>query len=200
MIAVLTGDIINSRKENIHSWLPLLKELLDFYGKDPLDWEIFRGDSFQLVLPPESALNASIHLKAGIKQIKELDVRIGIGIGELEYEAHKVSEANGSAFVRSGECFENLKKNTLGIHSNDAEFDETLNLLFSMAMLTVNNWSPTVAKAIKISLENPQLSQIELADLLQRTQSSLSEALKRGGFEEIKRLVEFYKKRVKRII
>lgn len=199
MKAVFTGDIINSRQEQATTWLPVLKEILKQYGSSPENWEIYRGDSFQLALPSDSAVSAAIHLKAAIKQIKDLDVRIGIGIGKQDYRAKKISESNGPAFVRSGECFEKLKKNTLGILSGDPDLDETLNLLFSLAMLTADSWSPTVAKAIKTSLENPELSQTELADLLSRSQSSLSEALKRGGFEEIMRLEEHYRKKIKNL-
>ncbi|MFD2518322.1 SatD family protein [Salinimicrobium flavum] len=195
MIAVITGDIINSRKEPAPTWLPVLKEVLNHYGKEPVDWEIFRGDSFQLTLPPEEAVFAGLHLKAAIKQIKDLDVRLGLGLGEQEHKAKKISESNGTAYVRSGECFEALKKQNLGIVSGDPEFDETLNLMFLLALLTANNWSQTVAEAIRSSLENPGKSQKEIAELLGKSQSSLSEALKRGGYEEIMKLEEYYRKR-----
>lgn len=196
MIAVLTGDIINSRKKPVSQWLPVLKQVLTQYGSTPQHWEIFRGDSFQLSLSPQKAMGAALHLKAAIKLVKDLDVRIGIGIGEQDYKAEKINESNGSAFIRSGESFESLKKQNLAINSGDSTQDETLNLLLSLALLTMNNWSPIVAAAIKISLENPEKSQTQIAALLQKSQSSLSEALKRGGFEEILKLEEYYKKQI----
>lgn len=197
MKAVITGDIINSRTEPAAQWLPLLKKILKQYGKSPGEWEIFRGDSFQMVLPPEAALNAALQIKSGIKQLRDLDVRIAIGLGEQDYEGEKISESNGSAFVRSGECFETLKKQNLGILTGNAEQDEIFNLLFNLALLTMNNWTPTVAAVIKASLEYPEKSQTELAALLERSQSSLSEALKRGGYDEVLQLEEFYRKQIK---
>lgn len=199
MLAVLTGDIINSRKEKASLWLPLLKEVLQFYGKNPGNWEIFRGDSFQLSTPPEEALLAAFHIKAAIKEIRDLDVRIGIGIGEQDHRAGKISESNGTAFVRSGESFESLKKQTLAIATGTPELDELLNLLLSLALLTVNNWSPTVALTIKAFLEQPGKSQTELAAILDKSQSSLSEALKRGGFDEVIRLEEYYRKQISKL-
>lgn len=193
MKAVITGDIINSREATIAEWLPFLKEILNRYGKEPKDWEIFRGDSFQLSIAPENALLATLHIKATIKQIKELDVRMAIGIGAKKYNSSKITESNGSAFVRSGECFESLKKQTLAIKSDDELVDSSLNIMLRLALLIANNWSPTVAKVIKIFIENPESNQKELAKLLGKSQSNLSEALKRGGVEEIMQMNTFYK-------
>ena len=199
MIAVITGDIINSRKEPADQWLPLLKEVLGQYGKNPQHWEIFRGDSFQLLLPPGKALFAALQIKSGIKQFRNLDVRMAIGIGEQDHKARKISESNGSAFVRSGEGFEALKKQNLGIFTGNAELDEILNLLLSLALLSMDNWSPTVAIIIKASLEHAEKSQIELTGILNRSQSSISEGLKRGGYDEVLRMEEFYRQKIRNL-
>jgi hypothetical protein len=199
MTAVITGDIINSRKQPATKWLPLLKGILSGYGKSPAQWEIYRGDSFQLNLPPEKALLAAIHIKAGIKKMKDLDVRMAIGIGERDHKAKKVSESNGTAFVRSGEGFDTLKKQNMGIFTGDPEEDELFNLLLNLALLPMNGWSTTVAEAIQTALENPDKSQTQLAEILGKSQSSLSEALKRGAYDEISRLEAFYRKKIDRL-
>lgn len=199
MVAVITGDVMNSRQQPAAEWLPLLKEVLSRYGKSPAQWEVYRGDSFQLLLSAEDALLTAIHLKAAIKTIRELDVRLSIGLGEQDYRAKKVTESNGSAFIRSGEGFESLKKQNIGIFTGNPREEELLNLMLNLALLTMNNWSTTVATAIKAAIENPEKSQTELAELLGKSQSSLSEALKRGAFEEISRLEEFYRKTITRL-
>ena len=195
MLGVLTGDIINSREANAEEWLPHLKELLIQYGEEPRKWEVFRGDSFQLMVKADRSLEAALHIKAGIKQIKNLDVRIGIGIGEENFRSVRLSESNGSAFVRSGECFEDLKKQNLAIKS-ETEMDEGINVMLSLALLSMNSWSSTVAGVIRTAIENPQKSQSEIAVLLDRSQSSVSEALTRGGFEEVMQMNEYFKRRV----
>lgn len=197
MQAVITGDIINSRTEAAGQWLPILKKVLKQYGRNPKHWEITRGDSFQLLLKPEEALYAALQIKAAIKQLRDLDVRMAIGLGEQDHQAEKVSESNGSAFVRSGEGFESLKKQNLKISTGNPEKDEILNLLLNLALLTMNNWSTTVAGTIGISLQHPEKSQTELAKQIDKSQSSLSEALKRGGFDEIMQLESFYRKQIK---
>jgi len=194
MIAVITGDIINSREVKTEQWIDKLKKLLNHWGKQPIKWQIFRGDSFQLELSHAGdALKASYYIKAGIKTIGNLDVRMGIGLGEKTYVTKKITEANGSAFINSGECFEQLKKQTLAIKTNDAKIDDQMNLLFKLALLTMNHWSPTVASVIKVALEQPEKNQKAMSEMLNRSQSAISEALKRGGFEEIMAVEKRYK-------
>jgi len=65
--------------------------------------------------------------------------------------------------------------------------------MLSLAALTTNNWTTTVAEAIKIAIENPKKNQKELATLLKKSQSNISELLNRGGLDEILQLNTYYK-------
>lgn len=196
MKAVLTGDIINSRSRSAEEWQPVLKKILKQYGKEPLQWELFRGDSFQLALSPEEALMAAIHIKAGIKQLPNLDVRIAIGIGTQDKKSLRITEATGQAFTRSGECFDQLKKQTLAIASPDERFDENINMVIIMSTLVMDNWTPNVASVILKMIENPEMNQQEISVKMNKSQSTISEALKRGGFEEVKKMEAFYRKQI----
>jgi len=193
MIAVLTGDIVNSRDHEVTHWLPSLKEILNTYGSTPKQWEIFRGDSFQLSVKPTIALLVAIHIKAVIKQTKDLDVRIAIGLGEENYSGKSITESNGTAYINSGKCFEALQKQQLAITSNKNSFNNVINLMLNLASLTTNNWTPTVAEAIKIAIDHPSKNQKELAKLLNKSQSNVSELLNRGGLDEVLQLNEYYK-------
>lgn len=196
MKAVLTGDIIKSRTRAASEWQPLLKRVLNQYGKEPLQWELYRGDSFQLIVEAGDALQAAIHIKAGVRQLAGLDVRIAIGIGTQTKRSKKITEATGPAFIRSGECFDNLKKQTLAISSSNEQFDENMNMMISLATLIMDNWSPIVASVILIMMENPEKSQQEIARLMKKSQSTISEALKRGGYEEVRKMEVYYRKQI----
>jgi hypothetical protein len=200
MTSIITGDIINSRGvADQKEWLTPLKKLLSQYGKTPKTWEIFRGDSFQLeVKKPDASFMAAICIKACIKSVKELDVRMAIGIGEKEYNAPKITESNGPAFIYSGELFETLKKNrqNLAIKSPWPAMDLELNMMISLALIAMNKWSTSAAELITLSLLYKTLSQKELGDKLGRTQSSVSERQKRAHYTEITELESFYRKRI----
>lgn len=196
MTSIITGDIINSQKSSPKQWLEALKSVLSIYGNSPLAWEIYRGDSFQLEIPPKKALEACMLIKATIKQFNGIDVRLAIGIGKKTYASEKITESNGSAFVNSGECFEALKKTTLALKSPFENFDLAINIMFDLAFLTIDSWTTTTAKLIKTVLENPGLNQLQLADRLNKTQGNISQGLKRAGFDEISKLLHYYKTQI----
>jgi len=197
MTSVITGDIIKSRSINARFWMKELKKTLLKYGNKTTQWEIYRGDSFQLEVQPERSLEAALNLKASIKQFPQLDIRIAIGIGNKTYTSVKVTESNGSAFINSGECFEQLKKQSLAIKTPWDNLNEQLNLMFMLASLTITNWSPTSAKIIKTAIENPEANQKKLSEILKIKQSNISRGLKRGGYDEIQRMTNYYKEKIK---
>ncbi|WP_228236113.1 SatD family protein [Allomuricauda sp. M10] len=199
MIAILTGDIIHSKDHKASKWLPILKQALGTYGPEPLAWEIYRGDSFQLETTPERALEAAIYIKACLKQIRHLDVRIAIGLGEKDHQAEKITESNGTAFYHSGERFETLKKQTLALKSGHEDFDETINLMLQLATLTMDNWLPATAKIVCAALEHPKANQKEIASLLDKSQSTISEGLIRAGFDEVQKMIHFYSTQLTRL-
>lgn len=195
MTSVLIGDIINSQEGGQPSgWLAHLKQVLNQYGQEPESWEIYRGDSFQLETPkPENALLAAIHIKAFMISKAQLNVRLAIGIGTKNHDAAKVTESNGEAFVRAGELFENLKKNTLAIHSPWSTIDEQLNLYLELALLTIDQWTNNSAEIACLTIENPEATQKQLASMLGITQGRVSERLKRAGVDEILKLDARYR-------
>lgn len=200
MVAVITGDVINSKKNAPRIWLAPLKRDLNRIGKTPKTWEIYRGDSFQLVMSkPEDALLTAMKIKAGLKSVKGINVRMAIGIGKRTYNAAKVTESNGSAFVNSGEKFEMLKqeKQNLAIKSDSAEFDNEINLYLKLALIAMNNWTVNTAEIVSVAMENPEKSQQQLGKMVGIKQSAISTRLRRAYFEEIMEVNEMYKSKLK---
>lgn len=195
MLAVITGDIIGSRKIDTHIWLPELKESLSQYGTTPSDWEIYRGDSFQISLKATQALEAILFIKSKLKHFSHLDVRAAIGIGSLSYKAEKITESNGEAFINSGECFENMKS-TIGIKTPWEDFNEIFSILFTLGSVLIEKWSPVSSKIISSRLLHPEKTQTELAEILSTTQPLVSDGLSRAHFSEIIKIEAYYKKEI----
>ena len=196
MEAVITADIINSREVSPEIWLNPLKITLQSIGEEYTAWEIFRGDSIQIMIEPEKALEVAVLLKSAIKQIPSIDIRIGIGIGDITYQSEKVTTSNGSAFVNAGEAFDGLKKRTLAIKTPWQDFDKLINIMLNLATLTMDNWKPAMAEIVYKQLENPESKQIEIAQILNKKQSNVSYSLKKAGYEEIKDCLRFYKQQI----
>jgi hypothetical protein len=201
MISIITGDIINSRKLPSTIWMDGLKRILNAYGSQPKSWEIFRGDAFQLeVSEPQEALRIAIQIKAFLKTVK-LDARMSIGIGDKTYDASKISESNGTAFVRSGESFDQLKKqkNTLTINSGNGDFDNEMNLMLRLAQTFMNNWLVQSAEFVLTAIENPTLSQEEMGIKLKINQAAVSRRRKRAQFDLMLELENHYREKIKLI-
>ncbi|HEY0047164.1 MAG TPA: SatD family protein [Flavobacterium sp.] len=200
MTSVITGDIINSRKLSPTVWIDELKNLLNTVGTSPIQWEIYRGDEFQLEVKPEDALITAIEIKALLRTLK-LDVRMSIGFGDKTYQAAQISESNGTAFIRSGAMFENLKKQktNLAVNSGDASFDIEMNLMLRLALSIMDHWLVQSAEYVLTAIRNQKLSQEELGQKLGINQAAVSRRRKRAYFDLIADLEAHYREKIKTI-
>jgi len=197
MICIITGDIIGSRKIK-DTWLASLKGALKVVSGKHNRWEIFRGDSFQVEVSAAEALKTAIYLKACIRLNKAADVRMGLGIGAVQGKRKKLTEDSGDAFVYSGVAFDSLKqvRLNLAIKTGSADFDEEINTLIKLALIAMDGWGIVAAEMVKLALEHENILQSELAAISGRTQSSVSEALKRAHFAEIMDMDKLYRKKL----
>lgn len=202
--SVITGDIIKSRSQvNPEVWIKVLKEALSYLSNDEAYWEIYRGDSFQIEIKDvSSCFLVAIYIKACIKSIHGLDVRLAIGIGNKTYEGENVTESNGEAFVFSGETLETLKKEkqNLRIKTNHSEIDHELNLYFKLALITMDNWTVNSAEIVKLSIENPEALQSELGKLTGINQNAVSTRQKRAHLDEIMELDFMYREKISTLL
>ncbi|MBU3821705.1 transcriptional regulator [Flavobacteriaceae bacterium XHP0103] len=197
--SVITGDIIKSRNQtNPDVWIDVLKKALSNLSSDQDYWDVYRGDSFQIEVKDWlNSFENAVYIKACIKTIKDLDVRIAIGIGDKSYEGKNVTESNGEAFVFSGETLETLKKEkqNLRIKTKNTELNEELNLYFKLALTFMDNWTPNSAEIVKLNFENPTALQSELGRLIGINQNAVSMRQKRAHLEEILELNNMYKQK-----
>jgi hypothetical protein len=201
MIAIITGDIINSDRYTASEWMDILKPYLSRQGKTPNDWEIYRGDEFQIRTSPARALSTAIQIKALIKSIKNLDVRMGIGLGSETFVGSSVSQSNGKAYQRSGRIFETLKeqKLNLAIVTGDDDKDTTFNLMLKLALNFMDDWSTVSAEMVSLTLAEPNAYQQEVADQLQIRQSAVSQRLKRARMDLVLDVLAYYNENLKHI-
>jgi hypothetical protein len=201
MTSVITGDIIDSRKQKSKDWVEGLKKILSPFGETPGQWEVYRGDEFQIeVQNPEEALLTVILIKAHLRAIK-LDARMSIGFGNKTHNAEKISESNGSAFIHSGELFETLKKQkvTLAMRTGDINLDEKMNLMLQLALTFMDNWLVQSAEFVALAIENPTLSQEELGRKLGINQAAVSRRQKRAQFDLVMNLDRYFRTQIKQL-
>ena len=201
--SVITGDIIKSRDAENSEWISCLKDALKTLSTDDSYWEIYRGDSFQIEIKDiYKSFEAALYIKANIKMIKGLDVRMAIGIGDKSFKGKKVTESNGEAFRFSGETIESLKKEKLNlkIKTKNETINNELNLYFKLALLSIDNWTTNSAEIVKLSLEHPNKFQKDLAKLIGTNQDAISKRIKRASLDEILELNEMYKQKIETLL
>ena len=200
MVSVITGDIIKSTQfSNPEIWLAPLRTALSLTGIDKKYWEVFRGDSFQIEIKEnENAFHIAIYIKACLKTIKGLDVRMAIGVGEKTFEGNTITESNGNAFQFSGETLEALKKEKTNLKIKTANdwLNEELNLYFKLALISMDNWTANSAETVKVALENQSALQTDMAKTFGISQDAVSKRLKRAYFNEIMALDKMYRNKI----
>ncbi|WP_234572013.1 winged helix-turn-helix transcriptional regulator [Rhodohalobacter sp. 614A] len=201
MKSTITGDIVYSQSvEKPDIWLNPLKKLFLKFGDSPADWEIYRGDSFQLTVATKDAVRVAILIKSVIKKqkSKKLDVRLAIGVGKEDVYANRVSEAYSEAFVYSGQLLDALKEKKihLGIKSPWNDFDKEFNMMFKLALVIMNSWTSNSAEVAELLFSISGITQVEIAEKLGIAQSSVNDRIKRGAIYEIMEMEQYFRERI----
>lgn len=201
MIAVITGDIINSQQTDAELWLQPLKNMLGNWAETPSNWEIYRGDEFQYKCKVDEVFWKVISIKSLIKTFENLDVRIAVGIGNEVFTSEKITESNGAAYVNSGRLLNEIKtdERTLAIKTPNDNIDLDLNTLFKWTSLDFDNWSVVSAEIIHLLVQDQSLNQEQAAQKLNISQSSVSQRLKRANYDLILETDKYFRKKISQL-
>ncbi|GEN70746.1 MULTISPECIES: SatD family protein [Chryseobacterium] len=198
MIAVITGDIINSQHADTEVWITRLKNLLENWGSSPLAWEIYRGDEFQFKCSIDEVFWRFLAIKSLIRSQENLDVRIAIGIGEENFSSEKITESNGTAYVHSGRLLNDLKSDghTVSIKTSNEAVDRDLNILLKWSSKDFDSWTVATAEIIHEMIMNQDITQEDLARKFAISQSSVSQRLKRANYDLIVETNQYFRKKI----
>ncbi|MCD4669424.1 MAG: SatD family protein [Actinomycetia bacterium] len=223
--AVITGDLVKSSRikdEDIGAVLKSLKRSFNEINNYLLSgdglFEIYRGDSFQIVVKkPEKALLVSIllrsclrtfqpslntHIKTNAQKTIYLaysDARISIGIGTINYNEGDIVEWQGDAFKRSGQLLDRMIKGNkrLGINTPWVKINKELEVESMLADAIISRWTATTAETIYQYLLY-QKSQREIAEQFNIKQPSVHKRLvKYGNIDGIEFFIKRYNELVK---
>ena len=198
MHAVITGDIVNSTKLGEASERKLLEELHSIL--QPYQFEFYRGDSFQAYIKDSSeALSISLRCRtAAIGLTPEetpaiSDVRISIGLGEVEGQVKTLGAAKGEAFLLSGRALDELEK-TEGRLVITTE-NKLANLSFKIMSNYINSlYKQMTAKQAEVIIELLKgEAQQQVADKLNKSKSTISQHVTAGRWDEIEQVIKDYK-------
>lgn len=181
--AVLTGDIVKSRaitdKARLNASLrDILAQLAERHRGQ---FDIFRGDSFQLLLPEaDHAVAAAVLIRAALimhSDAQRWDARIAVASGEIHFLGERVSESQGPVFEASGLGLEQLSASSQRLLLvSSAGFAPLLALATRFADAIISDWTHFSAEVVYWTLSE-SLSQQALAQRLARTQPTINSRL-----------------------
>lgn len=207
MIAVITGDLIDSTKYTpleLNTILDVLNQEFEhfnsIYGSD-VEFKIFRGDSFQgILLEPTVALEVAIRIKTVVNKIpiknKKIsglpDFRIAIGIGSVNLKRTSILESNGQAFQFSGRTLDTMKGDypRLYIKTANDDLNDEFNVHFSLFDSVTSKWSTASAEVV-YSLINGYKER-EIATTFKINQSAVNHRKKVANWDSIALLLKRY--------
>lgn len=176
-----------------------LRSALEPLGKEKRDWDIYRGDEFQVyVQQPGDAFETLILIKSNLAA-QGFNARFSIGIGAVSYEGSSVRESNGEAFLYSGKNLDLMKEQKLQsmmIRTPNGELDLTLNLLLQYVDVVTQSWTANSAGFLFNQMKYRTLNQTQIAAQLSVTQGAYSRGLKRAHYELLTRTAAFFKDKI----
>lgn len=199
---VITGDIVDSTLIPIEC-KPTVIEILDaviadFSTSVIVNYEMFRGDSFQVVVDNKDyALSVAIAIRAALrantpKGQEPWDARIAIGIGEVSFQSSSIVTSDGEAFRLSGREFDNLGKRRLSIVTPWEDVNEELKLSTSFADDIISKWTVKQAEVIYARIFT-NVTQKELAEKLNMSIQNISKHLNIAKSNLINSFIERFK-------
>lgn len=184
---VITGDIIGSTQIAPVNRELLLNTIRDI-TRDIERWsevrlEIFRGDSFQMLINnPVKTLRIGILIRSGLLKNSptniKWDARIALGIGTIAFDKEQsVVESDGEAFQNSGREFDELgKSKRLTIKTPWKLMNEELKVSTAFADEIISGWTITQAEVMYLSILTGK-TQKELALELNKSPQTFSKLM-----------------------
>jgi DNA-binding CsgD family transcriptional regulator len=192
--AVLTGDIVNFTKLQDEERLKLIsatESLLKSWVSQPNEAEVFRGDSFQLIIGDiTTAIKKGIQLICWFKKHSDeknkiyLSSRISVGIGAISYKGKSVLDSDGEAFHLSGRNFDKMTDNEiLSIKTANDDINEQIAIILTFANIVIGQLTAAQAEVIYMAIDN--YTQTRMAEVLGIKQGAVNSRLKLANWKTI---------------
>ncbi len=178
---VITGDIVKSKEINNKSRDELLQVVNnianDLQGISVIKTEVYRGDSFQIVVDSAAlAVKVAILLRAKLRQ-NGWDARLAVGVGSIDYNSNEIVTSDGEAFNNSGREFDAIKKRKLVVRTPWEDINSELKVSTAFADNIVSRWTKQQAEAIFLYLSQGDINKKDIAENISKSAQAISKLL-----------------------
>jgi hypothetical protein len=207
--SIITADIVNYTKVAQNPEVNLINDFIKWTKKtnivSEVKYEIFRGDSFQCIIPNLNQtlkiclLNRAYFLRLS-KNKNGLDLRQAIGVGEINSLQKTLSRSDGDAFRFSGRSFDEMDKkgNRIVFKSSIPEIDAELKTSFTLLEAIIQGWTSTQAEVFFYKLQGKK--EKEIAEQINISQPAVNRHLKAVSWSAIESLLNRFEELITKII
>jgi len=187
--AVLTGDLINSRRAGTAAVAQTFDHLRDAATRFGTAWDLdlrftrYRGDGWQIVLTtPGLLLDAALYFMARLKaERSEIATRISIGVGRVEtLGSRDLSDATGPAFFTSGDLLGGMGRNRMFALAGEG-IGVAQVAIVDLAEGIATGWTATQAQAAALHFEGRLERHEDIAQELGVTRQAVQSRLSGAG-------------------
>ncbi|MCQ8876435.1 hypothetical protein NQT69_00075 [Pseudoalteromonas shioyasakiensis] len=202
MIAVISGDLINSQKIPKHQYddmLYLLDQSLRFIAnKFSGQYSVYRGDALQIQLPdPRDVCSAAILLYLQLKSAN-YSLRQSMAIGQLDNPRADIKTATGSAYTLSGQGLDTLNQ-LLILQIEHSSLDASFALNIDLINVLLDKISQKQANALFHYLTAVNNSHSQLAKELQTSRENVTKLLNLANYQLIERFLNYSKEAIQQL-
>lgn len=190
MIAVLTGDLVNSTKmsEEVYAGvINSLKALLvEANEKYQATGEVYRGDEFQIQYPdPIDALKSTLLIKLALHlstySSKPIQCTLSLAYGSYAFYDKKPNTSSGPVFIASGRGLEKTQRGELSLHFDEKYNDEETQLLSHFLNHLLNRLTKSQAELLFQYIESDFADHKKIAEITKTTRQNISNRLSNIG-------------------
>jgi len=198
--AVITADMVNSTALGTEAAAKLTNRLQQLIAANNAKFLFYRGDSFQsyLVDPyPAYRLALLLRTEARLFELEmpevKTDLKISIGVGNIDTPVLNISTAKGEAFLLSGRGLEMLEQSgkRMLIQSEKPVVNLALSSISLFTDYLFEKLTFKQAEVLQHLLQNR--TQIETAKILNKSQSTINRHVQWEKRREEEELLELYK-------
>jgi len=207
LYAIITGDIVASsllssnKRKVLHKVMVDSSKVLQDEFKDavPMGVDIFRGDSWQIILSkPAKALRLALFYRAILRAKMEshrFDTRMAIALGHVDFiPGNRVSEGYGEAYQLSGKALESMPKaSNMSFVLPGMELEKVLNVVIQLIDSISSRWSDRQALAVTGALRGWKQEKIAEKWWKKKvSQQAVAQHLSRAGWYPVEKGILFF--------
>ena len=208
MIAVLTGDLVNSTKMSTEIYsevISSLKGLLhDVNEKHHAIGEVYRGDEFQIQYPdPIVALKSTLLIKLALHlstfSPKPIQCTLSLAYGTYDIYDKKPNTSSGAVFIASGRGLEKSQRGELSLHFEQQSDHDEVKLLSQFLNHLLNRLTKTQAELLYQYIDSDFAEHKKMAEITGTTRQNISNRLSNIGAFLVRDYIAVINKKIKRL-